>query len=337
MSNWDRHRALFDRNSDITNRERRIISNIQNDDAVKATWIRNNLRHLTPLQIKRLRAIDGSIEAVTALIKYSANINYTTKQLLLTNIQLLDADYLYLLTIASGLGYTIPSTSQQELQSDVITSLKLEGLWTIMDYLRIYATDGDADYATLNWANPLTFQAIQMNSPIFTPNSGFSNTGTEYLDANYDARNQGVNYALNDASYGFWGENIGGNSYAPMGTRRGTDSRMTQSLNTNRFSINGSNPPFDTTNTDEFTGMHQAVRLNSANMRYYIDGVDNQGDVAHASTNLGTSMFEMAQDNGFTAIGFYPGTLKMTYHSAGMTDAQCAAFYTIMNTYISSL
>src|SRR5690606_670175 len=84
-----------------------------------------------------------------------------------------DEDYQEVLTYAASQGYTLPSPEQQVAQNNLVLALKDSGVWVLLDILYVFATDGDSDYATLNWKDPTSHQCAKVNSPTFTANSGF--------------------------------------------------------------------------------------------------------------------------------------------------------------------
>ena len=98
-----------------------------------------------------------------------------------------DTDYQAILDQASSLGYAVPSSGQQTLQNTLVTDLKEAGVWDKLDLFYVFATDGDSDYATLNWKTPASFQATKVSSPTFTSNQGFQGDGVgSYLDTNFN-------------------------------------------------------------------------------------------------------------------------------------------------------
>lgn len=114
-----------------------------------------------------------------------------------------DADYQSVLDRASSLGYTAPSASQQTLQNTLVTDLKTAGIWDKLDLFYVFATDGDSDYATLNWKIPASFQATKVNSPTFTTNGGYAGDGSSsYLDTNYTPSSDGINVTETSISAG---------------------------------------------------------------------------------------------------------------------------------------
>jgi hypothetical protein len=110
-----------------------------------------------------------------------------------------DADYQAVLDRASTLGYTAPSAAQRTLQNTLVEDLKDAGVWSKLDVFYVFATDGDSDFATLNWKSPSNFQLTKTNSPTFTQNEGFAQSGTAYLETGFVLDTNGTNYTLNDA------------------------------------------------------------------------------------------------------------------------------------------
>jgi len=119
-----------------------------------------------------------------------------------------DADYAALKSYATTQGYALPSVSQQALQEQLVVDLKTAGVWDRLDVFYVFATDGDSDFATLNWKAPSSFQTTKVNSPTFTTNQGFAGDGSSaYLDTNWNPSTQGINYTQNDACFGVYRNN----------------------------------------------------------------------------------------------------------------------------------
>jgi hypothetical protein len=83
----------------------------------------------------------------------------------------MDADYKAILDYATTQGYTLPSASQQLLQEQLLIDLKDAGIWSKLDTFAVFATDGDSDFALIDWKRLTDYTAI--NSPTFTSNEGF--------------------------------------------------------------------------------------------------------------------------------------------------------------------
>ena len=123
-----------------------------------------------------------------------------------------DPDYQAILDYATLQGYTLPSASQRILQNQLVVDLKAGGIWTTLDTFAVFATDGNSDFALIDWIRLSQYTAV--NSPTFTTNGGFNGNGTSsYIDTNFNPATSGVNYTQNDASRIMWGVFPSDNAY----------------------------------------------------------------------------------------------------------------------------
>lgn len=84
------------------------------------------------------------------------------------------AEYLAILSRASGLGYTAPVYSQQVLQNQLIVDLKAAGYWAKLGNMYMFKVDltagGSPQFTFLNWISPANPAcSIQINTGGFTP------------------------------------------------------------------------------------------------------------------------------------------------------------------------
>jgi hypothetical protein len=113
--------------------------------------------------------------------------------------EVFDEDYQAVLDYATGQGYDLPSDAQQTLQNQFILDLKSADIWDGLDLLYLFATDGDSDFAKINWKDPGNFTATEVNSPTFDASVGFGGNGSSsYLNTGWDPDNNGVNFTLNE-------------------------------------------------------------------------------------------------------------------------------------------
>jgi hypothetical protein len=109
---------------------------------------------------------------------YSNTISVTTAA------PLFDADYQAVLNYGTTQGYTLPSAGQQTLQNQLVLDLKAGGIWSKLDTFAVFATDGDSDFALIDWKRLTDYTAV--NSPTFTADEGFTGNGTSsYVDNTY--------------------------------------------------------------------------------------------------------------------------------------------------------
>jgi hypothetical protein len=111
------------------------------------------------------------------------------------------AQYQAILAEGTAQGYTLPSAGQQAKQNILLNSLISSGVWAKLDVLFVLANDGGASFACINWKNPSGTKATLVSSPTFTTNQGFNSNGSSsYIDTNFNASTQGVNFTNNNAS-----------------------------------------------------------------------------------------------------------------------------------------
>jgi hypothetical protein len=114
-----------------------------------------------------------------------------------------DADYQAVLDYATTQGYTLPSSGQQALQNQLVLDLKTAGVWSKLDTFGVFATDGDSDFALIDWIKLSDYTAV--NSPTFTTNEGFKGNATSsYINTNFNPATQGVNFANDNAGISFY-------------------------------------------------------------------------------------------------------------------------------------
>jgi hypothetical protein len=114
-----------------------------------------------------------------------------------------DADYQAVLDYATTQGYTLPSASQQLLQNQLVVDLKDGGIWSKLDTFAVFATDGNSDFALIDWIRLSQYTAV--NSPTFTTNQGFKGDGvSSYIESNFSPATNGINYTSNSAGFGYY-------------------------------------------------------------------------------------------------------------------------------------
>jgi hypothetical protein len=247
-----------------------------------------------------------------------------------------DADYQAVLDRASSLGYTAPSAAQQTLQNTLVTDLKTAGVWDKLDVFYVFATDGDSDYATLNWKTPASFQATKVNSPTFISNEGYQGDGSSsHLDTNFNPKTHSTassQYSIGAGGYNFqkptstYDNIIGvdnGSNDLLIATKFTTDQPFFRVNDAGTF-----RPTFVTT-----AGFYGVSR--SANNR--IDAILPDGTTA-SSTNAGSaglpndnltilSWGSTVRSNAKVSVAYYGGDLTSEHSD----------FKTAVDTYIAGL
>ena len=94
-----------------------------------------------------------------------------------------------------------PDATRKRLIDWTVRELKAFGIWYRLDRLFVFAAHAQQG-ALLDWTKA-TRSATAVNSPTFTTDRGFTGNGTtSYINSNYNANSQGVNYSLNSAVIG---------------------------------------------------------------------------------------------------------------------------------------
>jgi len=140
-------------------------------------------------------------------------------------------EYTAILNRAIALGYTLPDATQNTKNDNKIRQLKSIGAWTKFDvFYNAKQPTGLADFATLNWINPLLFQMNQSNAslkPTFVPNSGFKGGSGKYFNTGFIPSTHSVKCLTGDGSMMWKAFDIpstySGNAEWIAGTRNGAN------------------------------------------------------------------------------------------------------------------
>lgn len=256
---------------------------------------------------------------------------------------LVDADYTAVLNRATALGYTLPSAAQQVKQNTLVTSLKASGVWSLLDVLYVFATDGNNDFATLNWKAPSSYKISRSGTVTFTTNQGYVSNGTNgYLNTGWIPSSNGVNYTLNSASLITYIQ-----SHV---TASATDLGSAQNFlaGANRISFNADDGfgsalgAINQTGTSVIAnggncvGLWHVQRKDASNTYHFKNGVqvDTEADASDGVSNI--AMFLLCLNNGGTP-NFY-STRRMGMFAAGASlNGLESSLYTSWNTYFTSL
>lgn len=235
-----------------------------------------------------------------------------------------DADYQALLNYATTQGYSLPSASQQALQNQLLIDLKNGGIWSHLDTFALFATDGNSDFALIDWKRLVQYTAF--NSPTFSTNGGFTGNGTSsYIDTNFNPTVGTNNYLLDDAGRFYWVDNRTGVQWEGVSTGGLNDSRNATSnlIRINSLALNSS-VAFDV------DGFHAINRTSSTNVELFTNTTQ------FSRTATSTSIF-----NGNQFIlrggGIYNASRFRMYAMGGNLTAENTAFYNALNTYFTSL
>lgn len=248
----------------------------------------------------------------------------------------------YDLVLAYGTlqGYTLPSLPQQAIQSQLYDDLVASGIWDELDVFYCFATDGDRDFAKINWKNPGTHDCTEVNTPTFTPDTGFFGNGSSsYLNTNFAPDPDGTKYSQNDAAFFLWsitdtpaaalfhGANLAAAASALHILPKGVS-------NQGQYRMNGAQ--LGTNAIASSIGLYHAKRIDAANIEMFVNGVlfDQQ---AGASEVLCTQpAFLEALNNNGTAATFSTRGVAFAGFGASLNGME-SDLYDAINDYLTTI
>jgi hypothetical protein len=100
---------------------------------------------------------------------------------------------------------TKPAIDVAIIQDTMVRAWIASGFWASTDVIYVFAVHtNDASEALINWKSPGTNDAI-LTGATFTAYEGFTGDGAStYLQADFEAANDAVNFTQNDASVGIY-------------------------------------------------------------------------------------------------------------------------------------
>ena len=252
-----------------------------------------------------------------------------------------DSDYQAVLTYATSLGYTLPSSAQQIKQNQLMLDLKSGGIWSDCDVIRIAANDAGLNFSTINWKAPNTNQATLINSPTFVSNSGIQGNGTSsYINENF-APSNGINFQLNDASEFIWVNS----AISVAGFLCGVnDSGGTNGLSIERDSgnsvyprINASTSLFYANAINNAYGLFGNHRNSSTSVNFSKDGIIKSTSSISSTSRTSKNSFSMCRNNNGGAVNFLNLIYSAKFFGKNITGAKLSNLYNVLNTYMTSL
>ena len=242
---------------------------------------------------------------------------------------LLSTEYQAILNYATAQGYTLPSTNQRFKQNKLLIDLKRGGIWEKLDSFAIFATDGDSNFALIDWKRLSQYTAV--NSPTFTTNNGFRGDGTSsYINTNFNI-STGTNYKLNDASRNYWIEDFGSGSGGALDGIDASAYNNTSFFNAtqriNSVLSSGISIPFNV------YGWHGLYRSTSTNIAFSTTSGGYASTTQTSQTLINTQQLIMRFQNT------YGGRRIFKFYSLGgnFTSGEDTIYYNAINTYLTSL
>jgi hypothetical protein len=239
-----------------------------------------------------------------------------------------DSDYQAVLNYATTQGYTLPSDGQKLLQNQLVIDLKAGGIWNKLDTFANFATDGSSDFALIDWKRLSLYTAV--NSPTFTINEGFTGNGTSsYIDTNFNAFNNGVQYTQDDASRGLYmfladgTAALDGKAVAGINNMARTSTSF-QRINTTSGLTGGS------FSFDSVEGMKSIHRTSSTTVELFNDTTQASRTATSATLNDNSQLI-------LRSGASYGGHNISMYFNGASLVTENTDFVTAFDTYLNSL
>lgn len=227
-----------------------------------------------------------------------------------------NSEYQAVLDYADSQGYQRPSYAQCALQDALVGDLKDAGVWSKLDVFYVFATDGDSDFASINWKDPNNYEITEVNSPTFTTNKGWSTDGTSsYINTNYNFATDSNYYTQNDAGI-FLG-------FSEMDTSGYSGDAFCGTLTTSRFTtIRVDNNSLSSANR---LWVNQSAQTNSmfnskGDNHIYFGNRTSSSDINSRTTQLSTNTTD-TQTATQTSTALTNDTLALLRWSSGFMNS----------------
>ena len=224
---------------------------------------------------------------------------------------------------------TAPDATRKGHINTLVLALKTAGAWQLIDALYVTAA-ATAQAARINWKSPGNFTLVEVNSPTFEADRGYTGDGsTNYLDSEWDPVNNAGVYAQDSAHMGGYALTTDALAGYDFGT--GTSSRTrirSRSGASGGASINGT-AVAGGTGTTTFPAHYMGMRRDASNILIWIKGVLNN-TVANASAALVSTDFNLLRANNT----FSARQIAAWHWGGALDDTQAAAVATALHTYM---
>jgi hypothetical protein len=244
-----------------------------------------------------------------------------------TDNSVFESEYRAVIAYAKSRNYTLPSSSQQILQNNLLSSLKTAGIWAKLDSFCLFATNGSSDFALIDWKRLTQYTAV--NSPTFTSNQGFQSNGTtSFINTNFNPAIDGINYQLDNASRYMWNFTTSAGSRYFDGNEN-SNSNHIYSNNSNVHKINTTNN-LSATVALNTTGLIGINRTSSTNVELFDDTTQ------FSRTATSTGITDDPQWISRSANNY--GTQRTSMYLMGASlVTENTDLYNAMNTYMTSI
>jgi len=251
-----------------------------------------------------------------------------------------DSDYQAVLDFATSEGITLPSENQQILQNQLVLDLKSNGIWSNLDAFGVLATDGDSDFALIDWVRLITMTAN--SSPTFATNLGYTGNGTSSFIDTFFSVSDGTNYQLSDSSFGAYYNNVltRTNKGFGMGFRDGANNNsngISPREDTVLLSGINNNDGFDIPAYTRKNGYFMASRKNSANYDVHVDGDLIQNVSRQETSSVSTKNFYLLAYNKEDGASSFSDDQMLAFHFGSSLNGKEDILNTLITDYKNAI
>lgn len=248
-----------------------------------------------------------------------------------------DPDYQAVLDYGTLQGYTLPSDDQQIVENQKMLDMKSEGVWNECDLLYHTETDGDRNFAKINWRSPGTYNLVENGTLIFTPLQGFTGNVTDgYLDTGWNPEDDAVHFTLDEggAFIKINNETTSANIYA-FGISEVSNQSIAlnpKSGTSHRFGINSSTVLVSGAGSS--VGLFHIRRVADNDLRLFKDGIQVGSVSTQASTSLAgaPATLVLLAFNGAGIVGAFSNAQVGVFGIGASMTGKEVALNTIFNT-----
>ncbi len=210
-----------------------------------------------------------------------------------------EPEYLAVLSYATSQGYALPKRDQNNKNNKKIKRLKEEGIFSELDVLYNFKqATGLANFSTINWVNPGTYNVTQSNSafvPFFEADKGYKGheASGSFFSTNYIPSTNATNAILDDVGVFF--KTYDEISGSVAGTRNSSFNNFSIGKSTVGHSttiLHGTTGGGAVTRTVADAASHIVHAKNNDTHSYYVNGVFTTSSI-YSSTSSFLSSFEL--------------------------------------------
>jgi hypothetical protein len=230
---------------------------------------------------------------------------------------------------------TPPDDTRKGHINSLVAELKAASAWDDFVFLYVHAA-ADSQAAKINWKNPGSLTATEVNSPSFTTDRGFTGNGTSsYLSSGYNLSSGGGVYTQNSAHMGSYAiTNVDG-TRVDISINGASPGAWVVPRTSNNITIRANDATTTSRGGTVTTSVGHTMwsRTGASLVRVYRDGSQVGADVTVASTGIANDVVRV----GAGASTFSNRQIAIAHIGAGLSDAKAAAIASAFATYLTAV